>query len=107
IIEGTSNSELLKSLNESCIVKGPSKDIQTLNLYDSLIALPKVTELEGADRLEAEESGTPVPSDITSGPGLRASARQRTKEQLEKRKATTQESTQNQRNPKQARVEET
>ncbi|KAG9101913.1 tRNA (guanine-N(7)-)-methyltransferase non-catalytic subunit trm82 [Ceratobasidium sp. UAMH 11750] len=107
ITEASSDSDLLKSLNDDCIVKGSSKDIQTLNLYDSLIALPKVTEPEGAEGVEPEESGIPVPSDITSGPGLRASARQRTKEQLEKRKATTQESAQNQRSTKQPRVKKT
>ncbi|KAG9128244.1 tRNA (guanine-N(7)-)-methyltransferase non-catalytic subunit trm82 [Ceratobasidium sp. 392] len=107
IIEASSDSLLLKGLNESCAVKGSKKDVQALNLYDSLIALPKVTEPDGADDIEPEEPGTPVPSDITSGPGLRASARQRTKEQLEKRKATTQELTQDQRSSKQPRVEET
>ncbi|KAG8748354.1 tRNA (guanine-N(7)-)-methyltransferase non-catalytic subunit trm82 [Ceratobasidium sp. 414] len=107
ITEASSDSHLLRSLNGGCIIKGSSKDTQTLNLYDSLIALPKITEPDGTDGIEPEEAGTPVPSDITSGPGLRASARQRTKEQLEKRKATAQELAQNQRNAKQPRIEET
>ena len=96
---------MAQSLNEGCIVKGAyirsilirfislssigsNADIQALNVYDPLIALPKITELDDADR---EASSTPIPADITSGPGLRASARQKAKEQLEKRKAMTQD----------------
>jgi hypothetical protein len=87
---------------------GPSKDIQALNLYDPLIALPKIADPEGADAaIEREESGTPVPLDIKSGPGLRASARQKNKEHLEKRKAMTQDVAEAQRSTKQPRVEET
>jgi hypothetical protein len=87
---------------------GLIQDIQALNLYDPLIALPKTADPEGADAsAQREESGTPVPSDITSGPGLRASARQKAKEHLEKRKAMTQDAAQAQRSAKQPRVEET
>lgn len=75
-----------------------------MNLYDPLIALPKTADWDGADG-GAEEPGTPTPSNITSGPGLRASARQKNKEELEKRKAFTQEVAQ--RAAKQPRVEET
>lgn len=84
---------------------GSANDIQELNPYEPLIALPKVVELEGVEgNAEREESGTPGPSDVKYGPGLRASARQKAKEQLEKRKAMTQDL--GQRSAKQARVDE-
>lgn len=60
---------------------------------------------DGADGAP-DESHTSVPAEVTSGPGLRASARQKAKEQLEKRKAlTTQEMSE--RAAKQPRVDET
>ncbi|KAG8691608.1 tRNA (guanine-N(7)-)-methyltransferase non-catalytic subunit trm82 [Ceratobasidium sp. 423] len=77
---------------------GPANEAH-LGLYELLISLPKTAEFEDG----AEDA--PVPSDITSGPGLRASARQKVKEELEKRKALTEEAAQ--RAAKQPRVEET
>ncbi|KAF8605981.1 hypothetical protein BDV93DRAFT_604984 [Ceratobasidium sp. AG-I] len=100
LVEADMQSQLAQSLNEGCIVKGSNADIQSLNLHEPLIGLPKITELDDADR---EASSTPIPADITSGPGLRASARQKAKEQLEKRKALTQDV--EQRAAKQPRVD--
>ncbi|CAE6478874.1 unnamed protein product [Rhizoctonia solani] len=97
IVEDDSESQLAHGLNQGCDVQGPASE-NNLGLYELLISLPKTAEFDdGAD--------TPVPSDITSGPGLRASARQKAKEELEKRKALTQEAAQ--RATKQPRVEET
>jgi hypothetical protein len=73
-------------------------------MYEPLVALPKTIDPDSADGA-AEEPDATVPIEVTSGPGLRASARQKAKEQLEKRKALTQEITQ--RASKQPRVEET
>jgi hypothetical protein len=79
---------------------GPASETHALSLYEHLISLPKTAEFDSADGGE----DVSVPTDITSGPGLRASARQKTKEELEKRKALTQEAA---RATKQPRVEET
>ncbi|KAH7335209.1 WD40-repeat-containing domain protein [Rhizoctonia solani] len=100
IVEDNSESQLAQGLNQGCDVKGPANETHKLGIYDPLFSLPKTAEFETPDGAE----GTPVPSDITSGPGLRASARQKNKEELEKRKALTQEAT---RATKQPRVEET
>ncbi|KAJ1306877.1 hypothetical protein OPQ81_007862 [Rhizoctonia solani] len=99
IVEDESESQLVQGLDQGCDVKG--SEAQTLGLYESLISLPKTAEFESADGAE----DTPVSSDITSGPGLRASARQKAKEELEKRKALIQEAAE--RATKQPRVEET
>ncbi|QRV74187.1 tRNA (guanine-N(7))-methyltransferase subunit TRM82 [Ceratobasidium sp. AG-Ba] len=106
LMESARDEGPLKLLNENCVVKVSTKDIQALNLYDALIALPKISEPEDADGGDTEDTGTPVPSDITSGPGLRASARQRTKAQLEKRKSAAQETSEEQRSAKHVKVDD-
>ncbi|CCO30832.1 tRNA (guanine-N(7)-)-methyltransferase subunit TRM82 AltName: Full=Transfer RNA methyltransferase 82 [Rhizoctonia solani AG-1 IB] len=100
IVEDESDSQLAQGLDQGCDVKGPASETHTLSLYEHLISLPKTAEFDSADGGE----DVSVPTDITSGPGLRASARQKTKEELEKRKALTQEAA---RATKQPRVEET
>ncbi|CAE6440570.1 unnamed protein product [Rhizoctonia solani] len=101
VVEDESEFSLVQGLNQACDVKGPANETHTLGLYEPLFSLPKTAEFDSSDGAE----DTPVPQDITSGPGLRASARQKTKEELEKRKALIQEATQ--RAAKQPRVEET
>ncbi|CAE6426329.1 unnamed protein product [Rhizoctonia solani] len=100
IVEDKSESQLAQSLDQGCNMTGPASETHTLSLYEHLISLPKTAEFDSADGVEDSS----VPTDITSGPGLRASARQKAKEELEKRKALTQEAA---RATKQARVEET
>ncbi|CAE6415065.1 unnamed protein product [Rhizoctonia solani] len=101
IVEDESESRLLQGLNLECDVKGPANEVHTLGLYEPLASLPKTAEFESGDGAD----NMSIPLDITSGPGLRASARQKTKEELQKRKALTQEATE--RATKQPRVEET
>ncbi|KAF8757687.1 tRNA (guanine-N(7)-)-methyltransferase non-catalytic subunit wuho [Rhizoctonia solani] len=100
IVEDESESPLAQGIEQGCDVKGPASETHTLSLYESLVSLPKTAEFDGADGVD----DTPAPTGITSGPGLRASARQKAKEELEKRKAVTQEAA---RATKQPRVEET
>ncbi|KAF8677503.1 tRNA (guanine-N(7)-)-methyltransferase non-catalytic subunit wuho [Rhizoctonia solani] len=100
IVEDESESPLAQGIEQGCDVKGPASETHTLSLYESLVSLPKTAEFDGADGAD----DTPAPTGITSGPGLRASARQKAKEELEKRKAVTQEAA---RATKQPRVEET
>ncbi|QRW17165.1 tRNA (guanine-N(7))-methyltransferase subunit TRM82 [Rhizoctonia solani] len=97
IVEDESDHRWRKASNRAATTRERNSYIEFIRVF---MSLPKTAEFDGADGVD----DTPAPTGITSGPGLRASARQKAKEELEKRKAVTQEAA---RATKQPRVEET